>query len=207
VSPGAQASIALSSNPDWVRGNATSTVTAQLLDLYGNGVPAEPMAFTLLAGAATLTPIDNVTNDSGVATAEFQAPRAPEVGRIRATSGAISQELDIETALVDPNAKGGYLSNYPNPFHPGENPTTIAYKLNDNAKVRIRIFTLTGGLVFEHEIAAGTQGGTPGLNEFVWDGRNGDGELVASGGYILFVEAEGGGETMHSMRRKIGVVR
>jgi hypothetical protein len=207
VSPGAPASIALTSDPTWVRGNALASVSAQLLDLYGNGVPARPMSFTLLTGQGTLTPIDSETNPQGVALAEFRAPRVPEIARIRATSGSISQEYDLETALVNPNAPGGYLSNYPNPFHPGETPTTFAYKLDDNATVRIRIFTLTGGLVFEHEISPGTPGGIAGLNEFLWDGRNGDGELVASGGYILAVDAEGGGETMHSMRRKIGVVR
>jgi flagellar hook assembly protein FlgD len=46
-----------------------------------------------------------------------------------------------------------------------------------------------------------------GLNEFVWDGRNGDGKYVASGGYIALIEAQGKGETVNTMRRKIAVVR
>jgi L-lactate utilization protein LutB len=46
-----------------------------------------------------------------------------------------------------------------------------------------------------------------GLNEVQWDGRNGGNEFVASGGYIVVIEAEGNGETLHTMRRKIGVVR
>ena len=115
-------------------------------------------------------------------------------------------ELDIETALVDPNAPGGALTNYPNPFHPDETPTTIAYVLQDNASVRMRIYTLSGGLVLNKQFIAGDQGGSTGLNEVPWDGRNGNGEPVASGGYILFIEAEGNGATMHVMRRKIGVV-
>ena len=45
-----------------------------------------------------------------------------------------------------------------------------------------------------------------GRHEVVWDGRNGNGETVASGGYVVYVEAEGNGTTMHVMRRKIGVV-
>jgi hypothetical protein len=126
---------------------------------------------------------------------------------VRATSGALFDELDIETAFVDPSAAGGYVTNYPNPFHPAEAPTTIAYKLADNATVTMRIYTLTGGLVFEKSFASGQPGGRTGLNQFVWDGRNGAGELVASGGYVLDVQAAGNGETLHNMRRKIAVVR
>jgi hypothetical protein len=45
------------------------------------------------------------------------------------------------------------------------------------------------------------------VNGYAWNGENGDGKLVASGGYVVKVEAQGGGETLHVMRRKIGVVR
>ncbi|MBW2507064.1 MAG: hypothetical protein JRE81_00390, partial [Deltaproteobacteria bacterium] len=83
----------------------------------------------------------------------------------------------------------------------------IAYKLDDNATVSLRIFTLSGGLVFEETYTAGAAGGRAGLNEVVWDGRNGDGDYVATGGYVLLVKAEGTGETLHTMRRKIAVVR
>ena len=63
------------------------------------------------------------------------------------------------------------------------------------------------GLVFEQRFSSGGPGGVVGLNEFVWDGRNGDGTVVASGGYVLYIQADGNGETLHQMRRKIGVVR
>ena len=71
----------------------------------------------------------------------------------------------------------------------------------------MRIYTISGGLVLDRQFAPGETGGLAGLNEVTWDGRNGDGETVASGGYILFIEAEGSGATMHVMRRKLGVVR
>jgi hypothetical protein len=45
------------------------------------------------------------------------------------------------------------------------------------------------------------------LNEYLWDGRNGENEMVASGGYILVIDAQGEGETIHTMRRKIAVIR
>jgi hypothetical protein len=142
-----------------------------------------------------------------VALASFFSPRVPETDRIRATSNGLLSELDIETAFVDPDEAPGTVTNYPNPFHPGEAPTTIAYKLSDNATVTLSIYTLSGGLVYQERFDASTPGGLAGLNEVQWDGRNGNGTQVASGGYILVIEAEGNGETIHTMRRKIAVVR
>jgi hypothetical protein len=163
--------------------------------------------FQLLSGAGILTPVEPITDPTGLATADFLSPREPEVGRIRATSGALSAEMDLETAFVNPNAGGGSVTNYPNPFHPGEAPTTIAYVLDDNATVTLQIYTLSGNLVLKRQFALGSEGGRAGLNEYPWNGRNGQGETVASGGYILVINAEGTGETLHVMRRKIAVVR
>jgi predicted RNA-binding protein with TRAM domain len=207
VSPGAPAEIKLSSNPKWVGGNKRSTVSARVVDAFNNGVPGQPVTFSLLLGDGRLSKPDSLTEDDGVARVTFNSPRLPELGRIRAVSGVLSAELEIQTAFVDPSATGGYLTNYPNPFHPGETPTTIAYKLDDNATVTLKIFTLTGGLVFEKSFTPGTPGGSAGLNEFAWDGKNGKGDTVASGGYVLRIEAAGQGETLHTMTRKIAVVR
>ncbi|MEE9271266.1 MAG: FlgD immunoglobulin-like domain containing protein [Candidatus Krumholzibacteria bacterium] len=207
VTPGTPADIQLTSNPPWVHGNSNSTIRARLVDAYDNGFPGAPMVFQMVSGTGTLTPIDSLTNNNGVALADFAAPRVPEIDRIRATSGAIVAEIDVETAFVDPSKPAGSITNYPNPFHPNEAPTTIAYKISDDATVTIRIYTLSGGLVLKTTFDQGTPGGVTGLNEFQWDGRNGDGELVASGGYIVVVEAVGNGETLQTMRRKIGVVR
>jgi FlgD Ig-like domain len=207
VSPGAPTEIKMSSNPKWVGGNKHATVSARVVDAFDNGVPAEVTSFVLMSGGGALTPIDSLTQSNGTARCDFHAPRDPQTSVVRASAGALSADLNVVTALVDPNASGGYVTNYPNPFHPGETPTTIAYKLSDNANVTMRIFTLTGGLVFEKNFASGQQGGQAGLNEFQWDGRNGDGTVVATGGYILYIQANGNGETLHSMRRKIAVVR
>jgi hypothetical protein len=207
VSPGDPAELRLSSSPSWVRGNKHATIRANVVDLYDNGVPDLPVVFSLTEGEGTLTPIDSLTDASGLANADFLSPRVPGFSRIRAVSGALLAEYDIETALVDPNAPGGTVTNYPNPFHPGEAPTTIAYKLNDDARVIMNIYSLMGRLVLHREFEQGADGGRVGLNEIFWDGRNGDGNIVASGGYVVLIEAVRNGETINSMRRKIGVVR
>ena len=207
ILPGDPFKVQLSGNPSWVGGNRHATVNARVVDAFENGVPDQAVVFQLLSGAGTLTPIEPITDPTGLATADFLSPREPEVGRIRATSGVLSAEMDLETAFVNPNAAGGSVTNYPNPFHPSEAPTTIAYVLADNASVTLQIYTLSGNLVVKRQFPLGAEGGRAGLNEYPWNGRNGQGELVASGGYILVINAEGTGETLHVMRRKIAVVR
>ena len=207
VTPGDPDHIDMRSDPSWVGGNKHATIYARVLDFYDNGVPAQPVNFSILTGAGELTPIDLETDETGTARADYLSSRQPGMATVASSSGGLGQQIDVETALVDPTKGGGHITNYPNPFHPGEAPTTIAYKLDDNASVRIRVYTLTGGLVFEERFEPGTPGGNVGLNEYVWDGRNGDNEVVASGGYIVEVHAEGNGETLHLMRRKVGVVR
>jgi hypothetical protein len=207
ITPGAPESILLTSNPPWLRGNKHAILSARLVDAYQNGIPSEDMTFSLLAGQGVLAPIDSVTNASGIATADYLSSRQPEVARIRAQSNAISAEIELETALVDPNAAGGTITNYPNPFYPSVGPTTISYKLSDAATVSLKIYSLTGDLVREETFAEGDPGAQAGVNGFVWDGENGDGKVVASGGYVVKIEATGDGETLHVMRRKIGVVR
>ena len=85
--------------------------------------------------------------------------------------------------------------------------TTVAYVLADDATVTLRLFTLSGDLVRREVFERGAEGGQAGANEWVWDGRNGSGSVVASGGYIALLEAQGAGETLHVVRRKIAVIR
>ena len=216
VQPGAPSVLNLTSNPGWVRANRTAVISAVITDAYGNPVPDQSVTFATAAGdsgslgdhEAKLDDksVVSVTDASGLAQVDYHSPREAQVAHVYASSGALSAEFDLETALVDPNAAGGHITSFPNPFHPDETPTTIAYVLDDNASVRVRVFTVSGGLVLDRQYAAGDTGGSTGLNEIQWDGRNGNGDPVASGGYIVYVEAEGNGATQHVMRRKIGVV-
>jgi hypothetical protein len=190
-----------------VGGNKNARLDARVVDAYGNGVPGEPLSFSLLSGTGTLTPVDSQTDTAGLARADFLSPRQPERDVIRASSNALTADLSLETAFVDPSAAGGKIASYPNPFHPPVQGTTLAWKLSDDASVKLRIFTASGDLVLERSFAKGAPGGTLGLNTWVWDGANGAGRTVASGGYLAFVEAQGNGATLHVMRRKIAVVR
>jgi hypothetical protein len=207
ITPGVPATITLASDPPWVRGNRHAALTARVVDAFDNGVPDQPLRFELLSGQGVLTPADSLTGELGTGGADYLSAREPETARIRAASNALSVEFDLVTAFVDPHAGGGTVTNYPNPFHPDLGPTTIAYKIDDNATVVLDIFTLSGEKVRHESFPEGAPGGVSGLNEFVWDGRDGAGDLVSSGGYVVAIEARGGGETLHVMRRKIAVVR
>jgi hypothetical protein len=207
ITPGPPTEIQLTSAPPWVGGNKHAQIRGRLVDAYGNGVPRAAMTFALLSGTGTLTPVDSLTDTTGVATADYLSARQPEMSRLRANSSGLVANLDLQTAFVDPNAAGGYVTNYPNPFHPPDQPTVIAWKLDDHAAVTLRIFTQSGDLVLRRTFDRAAPGGAAGLNEFSWDGRNGEGRLVASGGYIALIEAHGTGETLHVMRRRIAAVR
>lgn len=207
ITPGVPALLRLTSSPPWVGGNKHAAITARVEDAFQNGVPERTVAFSLLSGTGTLTAPFDSTDANGNCVADFLAPRNPEVDRIRATSGALSAEMDLQVAFVDPTAGGGFVTNYPNPFQAGVEGTTVAYKLDDFATVNVRIFTTSGKLVRRETFERGTPGGNPGLNEWIWDGKNGKGEVVASGGYVAFIEAQGLGETLHVIKHKIAVVR
>ena len=207
ITPGVPSVLRLTSSPPWVGGNKHAAITARVEDAYQNGVPGQPVSFSLLSGTGTLTAVYDSTDAVGNALADFLAPRNPETDRIRASSGSLVTEMDLQVAFVDPTAAGGFVTNYPNPFHAGAEGTTIAYKLDDFATVSLRIFTTSGSLVRRMTFARGTPGGNPGLNEWVWDGKNGKGEVVSSGGYVAFIEAQGTGETLHVIKHKIAVVR
>jgi hypothetical protein len=207
IVPGAPATLALTSLPPWVGGGKHATVSARLADAYGNGIDGLPVVFQRLTGSGTLSPVDSLSDSTGVARADFLSPRYPETDRLRASAGALVTDLDLQTAFMDPSAAGGTVTNYPNPFHPPAEGTTVAYVLGDDATVTLRIFTLSGDLVRREVFERGATGGHAGQNQWVWDGRNGDGSVVASGGYIALLEAQGTGETLHVARRRIAVVR
>ena len=83
------------------------------------------------------------------------------------------------------------LSCYPNPFNPCKQDITIQYYLANDSDVDIAIYDLLGNLVKTWEIPNGDTNAKAGLNQLSWNGRNGQGDIVANGGYIAFVHSDG----------------
>lgn len=94
------------------------------------------------------------------------------------------------------------LINFPNPFNPTMEETTIQYYLARSADVLIQVYNLFGELVWMRNIMAREQG----TQQIPWNGRNGDGEMVGNGSYICRVIIKySSGDVV--MTRKIGVVK
>ncbi len=74
------------------------------------------------------------------------------------------------------------LQNYPNPFNP---ETWIPYQLSDASPVSVSIYDITGKLVKTLSLGMQSAGfyNSRGHAAY-WDGRNQNGELVASGAYF-----------------------
>ncbi len=135
-----------------------------------------------LAAAGDLVAVDPVTGAAAAVTGEGGSPFAP---------------LDSQAITLFARTHG-----YPNPFHAGREAVRLSYLLGSDARVRITIYTLLGDVVRELSLAPGQPGGSQGLNEVPWDGRNGGGSLVRPGVYAARIEGGGVSETV-----KVGVLR
>ena len=89
---------------------------------------------------------------------------------------------------------------YPNPFIPnGSSEVTLSYELPARDDAQVRIYNMTGTLV--RTLQNGTLDGGP--QTALWDGRDSEGNIVASGAYIFSVQTGQSG----SIQNKIMVVR
>jgi len=104
------------------------------------------------------------------------------------------------------------LSNYPNPFSPPRGVTHVTYALNQNADVEIEFYNYLGDRLRKLKFEAGEEGGrgtaTGYRNTVIWDGRDGKGILLGTGGYICRIEIkpQDGSRTVLETR-KIGIIR
>ncbi|HVP57933.1 MAG TPA: hypothetical protein VMU02_07520 [bacterium] len=105
---------------------------------------------------------------------------------------------------VAPGTLAGSFTNWPNPFSAAEG-TTIGYMLAEDARVDIRIYTVTGDLV--KAVASGVSRSAGSHNEDTWHGANDLGMDVLPGAYICEISVTyESGRTEHA-RRKVAVLR
>jgi len=81
--------------------------------------------------------------------------------------------------------------NYPNPFKPSKESTTINYWLSKDADVKLTIYDFTGKLVYSQLFASGSNGGQVNENTPSWDGKGFDGNRVGNGVYVYFLQSGG----------------
>jgi len=88
------------------------------------------------------------------------------------------------------------LPNYPNPFNPA---TTLCYSLPAETEARLDILDAAGRTV--RILVSGLQG--PGMHQVVWDGRNGENEESAAGGYFMRLVLGDGGSGRLLVRKML----
>jgi len=113
----------------------------------------------------------------------------------------INRSKPIYVSFFDERVDG--VSNRPNPFKAGKEPTLIEYNLKEPSNVRITIYDLFGQELWHESYRAGENGGRE-SNSVPWDGKNLCGKVVANGGYIcrIWIERE-----KRHMTRKIAVAK
>ncbi len=92
-----------------------------------------------------------------------------------------SAEQEVLTSNSLPQTTS-LMGSYPNPFNP---ETTIKYQIDDSGQVRLNIFNLRGQRIrtLVDELR------TPGTYEARWDGKDKNGQAVASGIYVIQIQA------------------
>ncbi len=98
------------------------------------------------------------------------------------------------------------LFAFPNPFSPNEGGTSFQYSLSSNSDVDIVVYDLFGNLVRTMHWPAGSVGGQVSSTP-PWDGRNGEGEIVANGGYIVQIVARDAAGKVSKAKYKVGVIK
>lgn len=142
---------------------------------------------TAYAGPFTLAEL--IPDDTGLHVLRFFAE---EVGGVR----EVVQEVNLYTTAALASDK--QITNRPNPFRAGKEPTLILFNPPADGPARMIIYDLYGATVTTANIEA--RAGV--ANQFTWDGRDGDGDVVANGGYICRITGTG-----YDIRRKIAVVK
>ena len=170
-----------SDSPEDVNGDGVVNIFDLTLVAQGIGGAAAPAVATGRVDAATIEAWiaeARLTDDGSIAFAQG----------IQNLENLLASYIPEETAL---------LANYPNPFNP---ETWIPYQLSENSPVSLSIYDRTGVQV--RTLSLGIQpAGFYNSRERAayWDGRNDDGERVASGLYFYQLRTP----SFHQTRRLV----
>jgi hypothetical protein len=118
------------------------------------------------------------------------------------------QDYPVQTAEIAIEAGGlsNSFVNWPNPFNPAGETTTIGFVLGEDAHVDIEIFTITGELV-KKVCTNSFRSAGPHDQQDTWDGSDNSGHSVQPGTYFCRITARYGSGRTEDARRKVAVTR
>lgn len=168
------------------------------ITLTQNGAPLSGIEVEIgrsIAGESTIYQWRGITEDNGQTRIRVSTPRLSGyyVARAIDSSGNVldtwtsiplnaGRQINI-TLPVGGGASFASLtaSNFPNPFNP---ETVIAYQIPESGDVSLIIYNVLGqkvrSLVSAYQVA--------GAYQVRWDGRNNNGQAVASGRYVYYLK-------------------
>ena len=170
------------------------------VDINGDGV-VNIFDLTLVAqgiGGAAAPAVATGRVDAATIQAWIAQARLANDGSIAFRQGIANLEQLLASLIIPQET--ALLANYPNPFNP---ETWIPYQLAAPAEVTLTIYDMNGQTV--RRLAVGHQ--AAGIYQsrgraLYWDGRNQDGESVASGLYFYTLKAGDFTETRKMLIRK-----
>lgn len=168
------------------------------ITLTQNGAPLSGIEVEIgrsIAGESTIYQWRGITEDNGQTRIRVSTPRLSGYYAARAIDSS-GNVLDTWTSIpLNPGRQinitlpvgGGAsfvsltASNFPNPFNP---ETVIAYQIPESGDVSLIIYNVLGqkvrSLVSAYQVA--------GAYQVRWDGRNNNGQAVASGRYVYYLK-------------------
>ncbi len=81
----------------------------------------------------------------------------------------------------------------PNPVNIDKTPIHFTYELTADSNVLIKVFSISGELLYQTTYSAGTPGATYGANDVPWNGRDIYNEKLSNSVYFVFLIAEQNG--------------
>lgn len=206
------AQISASAAPAAIQAQKTAVISATVMDAYQNLVTDVPVTFSITQGSAecTLSAASAQTDASGVAQVTLTGGITNETVVVQARANTLTATASVRVSVAP--TEGDVMINYPNPFDPNQQKTSVNYFLNYESEVEIRIYDAFGRVVLAKDVKPGQGSGDfanatlAGGANFLWDGKNGEGRTVANGIYLVKVKAKHRNGTQE-FKRRVGVIK
>lgn len=109
---------------------------------------------------------------------------------------AVIDELRVVQGTAEPSDQ---IIPFPSPFNPARGESiTFRFYWNKSSNVTLKVWDRFGALVWETSMSIAA-----GFNNVIWNGRNGNGTIVAAGIYYVGMEVDGNIES----KQRFGVVK